>query len=263
MTALRPPTRAVMDENSGTWVSGPVPGSLTEPVDPAPVEAPDEHPVVAALYPRTHQRTPAEVLDEEAYEWARDPELLTDTECTRAFAVGIDVNTAFLAAANRLVVGLGAPSMSRIRLSTRRHPGAGWSTCPAFNSTPECRTRSRPTEYSRTARPGTRHLPSPTPRNSSTPTTSRSPSARWRHGSAPSPALTWTPGTSTSARRTSRRWPTSASPPVCPTPTFSPSWSTTSRPTPAWRPCSRPSSRRSRGHRQAPRAPARHRLQVR
>ncbi|MFJ8313270.1 MULTISPECIES: telomere-associated protein Tap [unclassified Streptomyces] len=109
MTALRPPTRAVKDPHSEAWVSGPMPGSLTEPVDPAPPEAPDEHPVVAALHPRGHQRTPAEVLDEEAFDWIRDPQLLTDAECTRKFAVGIDVNTAFLAAANRLVVGLGAP----------------------------------------------------------------------------------------------------------------------------------------------------------
>ncbi len=48
MTALRPPTRAVKDEESGTWVSGPMPGSLTAAVDPAPVEAPDEHPAAAA-----------------------------------------------------------------------------------------------------------------------------------------------------------------------------------------------------------------------
>ncbi|MEU9181158.1 helix-turn-helix domain-containing protein [Streptomyces sp. NPDC048550] len=107
MTALRPPTRAAKDEATNTWVSAPVPGSLTRPVDPAPPEAPDEHPVVAALYPRSHQRTPAEVLDEEAYDWIRDPELLTDAECTRTHAVGIDVNMAFAAAANRLPVGLG------------------------------------------------------------------------------------------------------------------------------------------------------------
>ncbi|WP_369780459.1 helix-turn-helix domain-containing protein [Streptomyces sp. R33] len=107
MTALRPPTRAARDEATNTWVSAPVPGSLTRPVDPAPPEAPDEHPVVAALYPRSHQRTPAEVLDEEAYDWIRDPELLTDAECTRTHAVGIDVNMAFAAAANRLPVGLG------------------------------------------------------------------------------------------------------------------------------------------------------------
>lgn len=107
MTALRPPTRAVKDDSAGTWVSGPVPGSLTAAVDPAPPEAPDEHPVVAQLYPRGHQCTPDEVLDEEAADWIRNPELLTDEECARRYAVGIDVNMAFAAAANRLTVGLG------------------------------------------------------------------------------------------------------------------------------------------------------------
>ncbi|MFG3499021.1 telomere-associated protein Tap [Streptomyces sp. NPDC047928] len=109
MTALRPPTRAVRDASTDTWVPGPVPGSLTAPVDPAPPEAPDEHPVVAARCPRGHARTPAEVLVEEAYDWIRDPELLTDDECALPYAVGIDVNMAFAAAANRLTVGLGAP----------------------------------------------------------------------------------------------------------------------------------------------------------
>jgi DNA-binding XRE family transcriptional regulator len=42
MSALRPPTRAVKDDTTGAWVSGPVPGSLTAPVAPAYVEAPDE-----------------------------------------------------------------------------------------------------------------------------------------------------------------------------------------------------------------------------
>ncbi|WP_251072835.1 transcriptional regulator, partial [Streptomyces sp. ISL-43] len=107
MTALRPPTRAARDEATGAWVSAPVPGSLTRPVDPAPPEAPDEHPVVAALYPRAHQRTPDQVLDEEAYDWIRDAQLLTDAECVRTHAVGIDVNMAFAAAANRLLVGIG------------------------------------------------------------------------------------------------------------------------------------------------------------
>lgn len=107
MTALRPPTRAARNPQTNTWESAPVAGSLTRPVDPAPPEAPDEHPVVAALYPRSHQRTPDQVLDEEAYDWIRDPELLTDAECARTHAVGIDVNMAFAAAANRLTVGLG------------------------------------------------------------------------------------------------------------------------------------------------------------
>ncbi|MEV5910542.1 helix-turn-helix domain-containing protein [Streptomyces chartreusis] len=106
MTALRPPTRAVKDPATGNWVSGPMPGSLTEPVECAPPEAPDGHPAVAALYPRFHQRTPDQVLDEEAYQWARP---LTDAECTQPYVVGIDVNMAFAAAANRLTVGLSAP----------------------------------------------------------------------------------------------------------------------------------------------------------
>lgn len=58
MTALRPPIRAVKDATTGAWVPGPVPGSLTTAVDPAPPGAPDEHPVVAALYPRSHRHTP-------------------------------------------------------------------------------------------------------------------------------------------------------------------------------------------------------------
>ncbi|WNI19465.1 telomere-associated protein Tap [Actinacidiphila sp. ITFR-21] len=124
MSALRPATRAVKDEQTGSWASGPVPGSLTEPVDPAPPEAPDEHPVVAALFPRAHQRTPAEVLDEEAYDWIREPELLTDAECARPYAVGVDVNTAFLAAANRLVVGLSGPVHVKAPRFDRTVPGS-------------------------------------------------------------------------------------------------------------------------------------------
>uniref|UniRef100_UPI00053D875F helix-turn-helix domain-containing protein n=1 Tax=Streptomyces sp. CNQ431 TaxID=1571532 RepID=UPI00053D875F len=47
MTALRPPTKAVRDEETGNWVSGYNAGSLgTEPMDPAPPEATPEHPVV-------------------------------------------------------------------------------------------------------------------------------------------------------------------------------------------------------------------------
>ncbi|NJP48129.1 telomere-associated protein Tap [Actinacidiphila epipremni] len=124
MTALRPPTRAVRDDTTGAWVSGPVPGSLTHPVDPAPPEAPDEHPVVTALFPRGHRRTTAEVIDEEAFDWIRDPQDLTDAECAQGYAVGIDVNTAFLAAANRLVVGLGAPEHVRAPRFDKALPGA-------------------------------------------------------------------------------------------------------------------------------------------
>ncbi|MFE9099044.1 telomere-associated protein Tap [Streptomyces sp. NPDC007264] len=104
MTALRPPTRAVRDEVSGNWVPGHNPGSLgTEPMDPAPPEATPEHPVVV------NSGWTGGFLNEEAYQWVRSVDLLTDEECTLPFAVGLDLNTAFLAAAARLVVGLSAP----------------------------------------------------------------------------------------------------------------------------------------------------------
>ncbi|MFJ8026032.1 telomere-associated protein Tap [Streptomyces sp. NPDC096311] len=101
MTATRPPTRAVKDDTTGEWMPGPNPGALTEPVDPAPPEAPLEHPVA--------QGWDGGFLDEEAYQWVRDPELLTGDECTLRYAVGLDINTAFLAAAARLTVGLSEP----------------------------------------------------------------------------------------------------------------------------------------------------------
>ncbi|MCP9963464.1 helix-turn-helix domain-containing protein [Streptomyces somaliensis] len=104
MTALRPPTRAVRDAATGNWVPGRNPGSLgTEPMDPAPPEATPEHPVVV------NSGWTGGFLDEEAYQWVRPVDLLTDEECTLPFAVGLDLNTAFLAAAARLVVGLSAP----------------------------------------------------------------------------------------------------------------------------------------------------------
>jgi hypothetical protein len=124
MTALRPPTRAVQDDATGAWVSGPVPGSLTAVVEPAPPEAPDEHPVVHGRYPRTHERSEAEVLDEEAFDWVRDTRLLTDAECALPLVVGVDVNTAFLAAANRLVVGLCGPEYVKAPRFDKQVPGS-------------------------------------------------------------------------------------------------------------------------------------------
>ncbi|GAA0452027.1 hypothetical protein GCM10010361_15120 [Streptomyces olivaceiscleroticus] len=101
MTALRPPTRPVKDTATGAWVPGPNPGALTAPVDPAPPEATAEHPVA--------QGWTGGFLDEEAYQWVRDVQLLSDEECLLPHAVGLDINTAFLAAAARLPVGLGEP----------------------------------------------------------------------------------------------------------------------------------------------------------
>jgi DNA-binding transcriptional regulator YiaG len=104
MTALRPPTRAVRDETSGNWVPGHNPGSLgTQPVDPAPPEATPEHPVVV------DSGWNGGFLDEEAYQWVREVDLLSDEECHLPYAVGLDLNTAFLAAAARLTVGLSGP----------------------------------------------------------------------------------------------------------------------------------------------------------
>jgi DNA-binding transcriptional regulator YiaG len=106
MTALNPPTRASEADETGKRHKEHRPGSLGEhPIDCAPCEAPDGHPLLAGL-PRFHQRGPDEMLFEEAYDWARE---LTDAECMRRYLVGIDVNLAFGAAANGAVVGLATP----------------------------------------------------------------------------------------------------------------------------------------------------------
>ncbi|MFE2038621.1 telomere-associated protein Tap [Streptomyces scopuliridis] len=107
MTALHPPTRAGEPDETGRRHSEHNPGSLgKQAVECAPCEAPDGHPLLAHL-PRFHQRTPAEMLMEEAYDWARP---LTDDECLKRYLVGIDVNMAFAAGANGAIVGLGAPT---------------------------------------------------------------------------------------------------------------------------------------------------------
>ncbi|MGZ0200541.1 telomere-associated protein Tap [Streptomyces sp. RM1] len=104
MTALRPPTKPERDEETGNWISAYNPGSLgTEPMDPAPPEATPEHPVVV------QSGWTGGFLNEEAYQWVRSVDSLTGAECMMPFAIGLDLNTAFLAAAARLVVGLSAP----------------------------------------------------------------------------------------------------------------------------------------------------------
>ncbi|OMI91355.1 transcriptional regulator [Streptomyces sp. M1013] len=106
MSVLNPPTRASEPDADGRRHREHRPGSLgTQPVDPAPCEAVDGHPVLAHL-PRFHVRGPDERLFEEAYDWARD---LTDAECMQQHLVGLDVNLAFGAAANGAVVGLASP----------------------------------------------------------------------------------------------------------------------------------------------------------
>ncbi|GHE92216.1 telomere-associated protein Tap [Streptomyces fumanus] len=121
MTALHPPTRASEPDADGTRHSEHNPGSLgKDPVDPAPCEAPDGHPLLADL-PRFHVRGPGEKLFEEAYDWARP---MTDAECTLRYLVGIDVNMAFAAGANGLVVGLGAPTRVRKPAFDPKLPGS-------------------------------------------------------------------------------------------------------------------------------------------
>ncbi|MER5443644.1 helix-turn-helix domain-containing protein [Streptomyces sp. NPDC002790] len=119
MTALRPPTKPERDAQSGDWVSGHNPGSLgTEPMDPAPPEATAEHPVVV------NSGWTGGFLDEEAYQWVRPVDSLSDEECMLPFAVGLDLNTAFLAAAARLVVGLSAPDHFHAPTFNPKIPGS-------------------------------------------------------------------------------------------------------------------------------------------
>ncbi|MEU9413679.1 helix-turn-helix domain-containing protein [Streptomyces sp. NPDC048281] len=119
MTALRPPTKAVRDEATGNWVSGYNSGSLgTEPMDPAPPEATPEHPVVV------NSGWKGGFLNEEAYQWVRSVDTLTDEECVLPYAVGLDLNTAFLAAAARLTVGLSAPDHFHAPTFNPKIPGS-------------------------------------------------------------------------------------------------------------------------------------------
>ncbi|MFB7678305.1 helix-turn-helix transcriptional regulator [Kitasatospora purpeofusca] len=98
VTALRPPTRAVRTDTG--WTSGPVEGSRPKDAfDPAPPEVLDVHPLA-------QDRGPGGELVTEAWDWHRD---LTDEEAAAPFAVGLDVNTAFLAAAGRLTLPLSGP----------------------------------------------------------------------------------------------------------------------------------------------------------
>jgi transcriptional regulator with XRE-family HTH domain len=121
MTALHPPTRASAPDETGKRHSEHNPGSLgKDPVDCAPCEAPDGHPLLADL-PRFHKRTPAEVLVEEAYDWARP---MTDDECLKPYLVGIDVNMAFAAGANGTIVGLGGPTRVKNPVFDAKLPGS-------------------------------------------------------------------------------------------------------------------------------------------
>ncbi|MEU8925327.1 helix-turn-helix transcriptional regulator [Kitasatospora sp. NPDC048545] len=112
VTALRPPTRAVRTE--GGWTSGPVEGSRTRAFDPAPPEVPDVHPLAQG-------REPGGELVTEAWDWHRP---LTDREAAAPYAVGLDVNMAFLAAAGRLTLPLSGPVHERDPAFDKKIPGS-------------------------------------------------------------------------------------------------------------------------------------------
>ncbi|WP_331729609.1 telomere-associated protein Tap [Streptomyces platensis] len=107
MTALRPPTRAEKDPTTGAFKPAFNDDALTRLYDVVECEVPDEHPKLKGKFARHHQRTPAEMLMEEPYNWCRQ---LTDDECMQPYLVAIDVNMAFAAAANGLTVGLNGPT---------------------------------------------------------------------------------------------------------------------------------------------------------
>ncbi|MGW1159341.1 telomere-associated protein Tap [Streptomyces sp. NPDC002519] len=112
MTAVRPPTKAVWSDEENKYVSAKVPDTLHTVVDPAPCEAPEEHPLVAADYPEEGSRPASEALDEEACIWIRPIHLVTDDERARPNVAALDVSVAFLAACRRLHVGTG-PAIHR------------------------------------------------------------------------------------------------------------------------------------------------------
>ncbi|MEU0786817.1 helix-turn-helix domain-containing protein [Streptomyces sp. NPDC006173] len=100
MTALRPPTKATYDPGTGKRVSGPNPGALHQPFEPAPPEAPDAHPLAEG-------RPPEQAMEEEAWDWSRLPDQQETVEFPNV--VGLDTNMAFVVAASSLSVGRNAP----------------------------------------------------------------------------------------------------------------------------------------------------------
>ncbi|MET8630489.1 transcriptional regulator [Kitasatospora sp. NPDC004669] len=139
VTALRPPTKAVRTEAG--WASGAVEGSRPkESFDPAPPEVLDVHPLAEG-------REPGGELVTEAWDWYRP---LTDQEAAAPFAVGLDVNMAFLAAAGRLTLPLSAPVHEQGPVFDPKTPGSwlvdlsGVDTNPLLPS-PFTADGSRPT----------------------------------------------------------------------------------------------------------------------
>ncbi|MGW4894743.1 telomere-associated protein Tap [Kitasatospora sp. NPDC004240] len=113
VTALRPATRAMRTEAG--WTSGPVEGSRPrDAFDPAPPEVPEVHPLAEG-------REAGGELVTEAWDWHRP---LTEQEQAAPFAVGLDVNMAFLAAAGRLTLPLSGPVHELNPVFDKKIPGS-------------------------------------------------------------------------------------------------------------------------------------------
>ncbi|MFD7645722.1 telomere-associated protein Tap [Kitasatospora sp. NPDC059795] len=118
---LRPQTRPVkdLDENeewTGKWVPGPVHGSFTRAVQPAPPEAPEEHPLAQG---RDEEK---DAMREEAWNWHRD--LTAQEAALFTAAVGLDTNTSFLSGSSRLLVGDGDPVHHQRPAFDKKKPGS-------------------------------------------------------------------------------------------------------------------------------------------
>lgn len=142
---------------TGSWVSGPNPGALTEPVDRALPEAPAEHPLVAPRYPATTY-APDQVIHEEACDWFRS---LTDEECPKGYthAVGIDFNMAF-AAAKRLVIGTGPETHVKNPAFEPKLPDSWLVGLSHIETDPRLLIPFTPRGPGRPGLPGRRHRPS-------------------------------------------------------------------------------------------------------
>ncbi|MCZ4120247.1 telomere-associated protein Tap [Streptomyces sp. H39-S7] len=131
MTALRPPTRPVRSQD-GTWHSDTNPAGLWQPLDPAPPEAHDAHPLAQG-------RDPRDALDEEAWDWKRPS--TPDEERIYSYIVGIDINLAFASSSSGLLVGANTPPEHVVRPAfSPKIPGSwycdlsGCETNPALPS---------------------------------------------------------------------------------------------------------------------------------
>ncbi|WP_052390745.1 hypothetical protein [Streptomyces sp. NRRL B-24484] len=143
---------------SATGITQFSPGSRTYAFDPAPPEAPAEHPVA-------QDRDPADVLVTEAWDWIRPVEAIGDGERALPHVVGLG-NTAFLAAAGRLTMALSEPVHELNPVFDPKIPGSwkcDFSTAALDLRLPNPFTR---TACRRPAPPGTPLPSSPTPANS-------------------------------------------------------------------------------------------------